>query len=201
MCSALGMTYAAAGRKVLLVDADPAGNGLSRLHRVEQGPGMAAVAQGRTALATAISPLSTDSGALNLLAGRRSPEDTGINGAAPELAVDGMRRLLQAARADHDVIILDLGALVAGKQSAVGAALAERVLLITASGTRRKYFDTAIALLDRLAPERFLIVLNRALPTDPALAHTEPAKDSGLDQLRHRLAQSIQYLKRRPQHE
>ena len=197
MCSALGMTYAAAGRKVLLVDADPAGNGLSRLHAVEQGPGLVAVAQGRTTLAAAVSPLAADGGALHLLAAPHA----GIDGAAPELAVDGMRRLLHAARADHDVIVLDLGALAAGGQSAVGAALAERVLLVTAFGTRRRFFDAAMALLDRLAPERFLVVLNRALPTDPAVAHAEPATDLRPAQPRDWLAQSIRYLKRRPQHE
>ena len=197
MCSALGMTYAAAGRKVLLVDANPAGNGLSRLHAVEQGPGLVAVAQGRTTLAAAVSPLAADGGALHLLAAPHA----GIDGAAPELAVDGMRRLLHAARADHDVIVLDLGALAAGGQSAVGAALAERVLLVTAFGTRRRVFDAAMALLDRLAPERFLVVLNRALPTDPAVAHAEPATDLRPAQPRDWLAQSIRYLKRRPEHE
>ena len=197
MCSALGMTYAAAGRKVLLVDANPAGNGLSRLHAVEQGPGLVAVAQGRTTLAAAVSPLAADGGALHLLAAPHA----GIDGAAPELAVDGMRRLLHAARADHDVIVLDLGALAAGGQSAVGAALAERVLLVTACGTRRRFFDAAMALLDRLAPERFLVVLNRALPTDPAVAHAEPATDLRPAQPRDWLAQSIRYLKRRPEHE
>ena len=197
MCSALGMTYAAAGRKVLLVDANPAGNGLSRLHAVEQGPGLVAVAQGRTTLAAAVSPLAADGGALHLLAAPHA----GIDGAAPELAVDGMRRLLHAARADHDVIVLDLGALAAGGQSAVGAALAERVLLVTAFGTRRRFFDAAMALLDRLAPERFLVVLNRALPTDPAVAHAEPATDLRPAQPRDWLAQSIRYLKRRPEHE
>ena len=112
-----------------------------------------------------------------------------------------MRRLLHAARADHDVIVLDLGALAAGGQSAVGAALAERVLLVTACGTRRRFFDAAMALLDRLAPERFLVVLNRALPTDPAVAQAEPATDLRPAQPRDWLAQSIRYLKRRPQHE
>jgi uncharacterized protein involved in exopolysaccharide biosynthesis/MinD-like ATPase involved in chromosome partitioning or flagellar assembly len=201
MSAALGMTYAAAGRKVLLVDADPAGNGLSRLHAVEQGPGLVAVAQGRTTLAAAVSLLAADGGALHLLAAPRSVGGAGIDGAAPELAVDGMRRLLHAARADHDVIVLDLGALAAGAQSAVGAALAERVLLVTACGTRRQFFDAAMALLDRLAPERFLVVLNRALPTDPAVAHAAPATDSRPAQPHDWLAQSIRYMKRRPEHE
>jgi len=201
MCSALGMTYAAAGRKVLLVDANPAGSGLSRLHAVEQGPGVAAVAQGHTPLAAAVCTLMTDSGTLNLLAGPQSTQRTGIAGTATELAVDGMRRLLHEARSDYDVIVLDLGVLSAGRQSAVGAALAERVLLVTAAGTLRKYFDTAIAMLDRLAPERFLLVLNRALPDDPALAKADPAKESGLEWLHRSLGQFFRYMKRRPQHE
>ena len=162
---------------------------------------MAAVAQGRTPLTSAVCPLASDSGTLNLLGGPASTGRTGINGTATELAVDGMRRLLHEARTDYDVIILDLGVLSAGRQSAIGAALAERVLVITAACTRRKYFDTAIAMLDRLAPERFLVVMNRALPADPALAKADPAKESGLEWLRRSLGQFSRYMKRRPQHE
>jgi uncharacterized protein involved in exopolysaccharide biosynthesis/Mrp family chromosome partitioning ATPase len=200
--SALGAIYAAAGRKVLLVDANPAGNGLSRLHAMERGPGMLAVAQGRATLTEAASPLATDGSALHLLDAPRPLADAGIDDAdAPELAVDGMRRLLQAAREEYDVIVLDLGVLAAGRQSAVGAALAQRVLLVTACGTRRQHFDAALALLDRLAPERFLVLLNRAPPTDPALASAEHETDSRLSRPRDWFAQSIRFLKRRLEHE
>ena len=196
ICAALGMTYAAAGRKVLLIDADPACNGLSRLHGMNDGPGMLAVAHGHTLLADAIRPLSAHAGALHLLAAPRSLAETGIDGATQELAVDSMKRLLNAARTEHDVVVVDLGVLGAGGQSAVGAALAERVLLITGSGTRRHYFDAAIALLDRIAPERFLLVLNRARSTDPAVASSEADKTSLPVRLRGRFAQLIQLLKR-----
>jgi uncharacterized protein involved in exopolysaccharide biosynthesis/MinD-like ATPase involved in chromosome partitioning or flagellar assembly len=201
ICSALGMTYAAAGRKVLLIDADPACNGLSQLHAVTNGPGIVAVAQGEIMLASAVSVLSADGGALHLLAAPRSLAQGGTNSTAPELAVDGMRRLLHAARAEYEVVLVDMGALTAGGQSAVGAALAERALLITGSGTRRQYFTAAMALLDRIAPERFLLVLNRAQSTDPALACAKTEDASHSLRLRERFAQLIQYLKRRPGNE
>jgi uncharacterized protein involved in exopolysaccharide biosynthesis/MinD-like ATPase involved in chromosome partitioning or flagellar assembly len=195
--AALGQTYAAAGRKVLLIDANPAGNGLSQLHAAAAGPGAHAVAEGRVRLDDALRALPAPGGALHLLA---APPATAVgSGSAPaqELAVDGMRRILEAARAGHDVIVLDLGVLVAGHQSAVGAALADKLLLVAASGTSRQQFDGALALLDRLAPERYLALLNRAPAIDPALDGAEQETVALGTKPRRRLADSIRNLKRR----
>jgi len=169
---ALARTYAAAGRSVLMIDADPAGNGLSRRCGIAGAAGAHAVAAGRVALreALAMLPAAEGGGALRLLAAPPTAESTGSPAhAAAELALDSMRRLLDEARKDNDVVVLDLGILAAGRQSAVAAALAERVVLVVGCGARRHQLDAAMALLDRLAPDRFLLLLNRVPPNDPAV--------------------------------
>ena len=54
-----------------------------------------------------------------------------------DIAADEMRELLGSASAEYDVVILDLGHLTAGGQSAVGVALADRTVLVTNSGELR----------------------------------------------------------------
>ena len=70
--------------------------------------------------------------------------------------------------------IIDLGVLASGSQSAVGAALADRTVLITSSGETQKNVDLSLELLGRMAPDRFLITLNRGLPLDPLVTTTNP---------------------------
>ena len=94
-----------------------------------------------------------------------------------ELAVDEMRRLLDAARADNDVVLVDLGVLRAGGQSAVGTALSDRIVLVAACGERKQTISASLELLDRLAPERFLLTLNRAPAPDPLLTPAAAADD------------------------
>jgi hypothetical protein len=86
------------------------------------------------------------------------------------MSLEDMRNLLAIARAEYDLVILDLGKLVAGRQSAIGTALADHSILVAACGNLRRGIGTAKDLLDRLAPSRYLLALNRASSLDPALA-------------------------------
>jgi len=178
LVDALGRHYAAAGRSTLLIDANAADSGLSRLYGATDAPGAAAVARGKVAIGEAVRAATPDDGAPQLLAASPCTSAAGTAQRTPELAVEDMRRLLNAARADHDLIIVDLGVLAAGRQSAVGAAMADRVVLVAASGERKQSIASALDLLERLAPERVLLTLSRALPWDPALESEGPPPDA-----------------------
>jgi uncharacterized protein involved in exopolysaccharide biosynthesis/MinD-like ATPase involved in chromosome partitioning or flagellar assembly len=169
---ALGTIYAAGNRKVLLIDAAPSDRGLSRLDGADDTAELPDVNEGGLA---AIDPTAQDEpgvGVLNLVAAGPAAPDTGQEFGA-ELTVEDMQRLLAGAADSHDVIIVDLGVLAAGRQSAVGAALADRVLLVAAGSEKKRRVTAALNLLERLAPQRFLLMLNRAAVNDPQLACTE----------------------------
>ncbi|MEP1471024.1 MAG: hypothetical protein ABJK25_08645 [Halieaceae bacterium] len=170
MSSALATHYASAGRKVLLVDANPAGRGLCHLYQQTEMPGALAVIQDETGLDDAVRELPVDHGALSLL----SIIPFSKNSAPPlitrQFAVDEMQLLLKKSREQNQIVIVDLGVLTAGRQSAVGAALADRTVLVTRSGEAQKNVDLALDLLGRMAPDRFLIALNRGQLLDPLVS-------------------------------
>ena len=186
---ALGKHYSGAGRKVLLIDADVSKNGLSRLCGVTGVAGAASVARGDIPLAESVCKLDEGNSAMALLPS--SPDDpvpAGTYQASGEMALDEMRELLDAARAEYDMVILDLGLLIAGRQSAVGSALADCTVLVAASGGLRQEITDSQELLDRLASSGYLLVLNRALPLDPMVsgssAGSDPISNGGLERLK-----------------
>jgi MinD-like ATPase involved in chromosome partitioning or flagellar assembly len=96
----------------------------------------------------------------------------------PELSFEEMRRMLQAARDEHDVVLVDLGVLRAGGQAAVGCALSDRVIVVAPCGEGKQRISKTLDLLDRLAPKRLLLALNRMPGADPQLADV-PARKHG----------------------
>jgi hypothetical protein len=90
-----------------------------------------------------------------------------------------MRRTLDAARDEHDIVLVDLGELRAGAQSAIGSALSDRTILVASCGEHRQRINAALDLLDRLAPDRFLMALNRMPAADPLLVSGPIRTDGG----------------------
>ena len=178
MADALARIYAANNRKVLLIDTDLREQGLTRMYQLDQSPGVLEVVSGAIALAKTAQSLPSERGGLQLLPAGDVARVSTSAGYVSELAVDDMHRLLNLARCEHNVVVMDLGVLYAGRQSAVGAALVDRVLIVSASGETKRKLATALHLLDRLAPEKSLLVLNRATRWDPALATSTSAARS-----------------------
>jgi Mrp family chromosome partitioning ATPase/uncharacterized protein involved in exopolysaccharide biosynthesis len=166
LVSALGRHYAAAGRRVLLIDANSAVCGIRRLAMA----GPAAYARDSVTLADAIGRSPVASGSLELLetGSAMSRDQDGRDSA--ELSFEEMRGMLDAAREEHDVVLVDLGVLEAGSQAAVGSALSDRVIVVARGGESKQRINTKLDLLDRLAPKRQLLVLNRMPGHDPQLA-------------------------------
>jgi hypothetical protein len=90
---------------------------------------------------------------------------------SPELSFDEMRSVLDTARDEHDVVLVDLGVLEAGGQAAIGSALSDRIIVVAPCGESKQRINTKLNLLDRLAPARQLLVLNRMPADDPQLAY------------------------------
>jgi hypothetical protein len=69
--------------------------------------------------------------------------------------------------------------LKAGRQSAIGAALSDQVVVVTSAGERQKTLNAACELLDRLVAQRYRLMFNRASTLDPQLADVQgPVADT-----------------------
>ncbi|MEP6389969.1 MAG: hypothetical protein ABJ056_08585 [Halioglobus sp.] len=172
LTSAIADHYAGANRKVLLIDANSANKGLCDLYQQANMPGSATVLHDDKDLSEAVKELPVSEGSLALLSTTTISENTTEIPVRRQLAVDDMQLLLSKARESNDIVIIDLGVLVSGGQSAVGAALADRTVLVTSSGEKRKAVELALDLLGRMAPDRFLMTLNRGLLLDPLVSAT-----------------------------
>jgi Mrp family chromosome partitioning ATPase len=173
--SALGRHFADAGRRVLLVDANPNAGGTGR-------PALATLASAATGSAPPRTDAAEDSGeqdgSIGVLQVHAGALRAQVGAGGPELSFEQMRRILDDARAEHDVVLVDLGVLRAGGQAAVGAALCDRVVTVAAVGESKQRISATLDLLDRLAPARQLLALNRMPAGDPQLASpSAPATD------------------------
>jgi uncharacterized protein involved in exopolysaccharide biosynthesis/cellulose biosynthesis protein BcsQ len=167
---ALGQHYSQAERSVLIIDANPCENGLSQSFEVTTGTNPQAVARGNVTLQEAVHHLPSDGGPIRLLGSTSLAPDGANLQESVGMTVDEIQNLLANARTDYDTIILDLGILSAGSQSAIGAVLADRVVAITACDEQQQTIRSTVDLLSRLAPDRFVLALNRGNPLDPQLA-------------------------------
>jgi len=179
LVSALGRQFAEAGLSVLLIDANPAAHGIGQHAMAGQAP----PDRDAASLADTVESAPTDNGSLGLVVARSEMprEQSGHSG--PELSFEEMRRMLQTARDEHDVVLVDLGVLQAGGQAAVGSALSDRVIVVAPCGESKQRIGKSLDLLDRLAPARLLLALNRMPGADPQLAFVPTAANR--DSTRH----------------
>jgi uncharacterized protein involved in exopolysaccharide biosynthesis/Mrp family chromosome partitioning ATPase len=173
LTSALGRHYAGAGLRVLMIDANPAACATER-----PTAGGVLAEHGSASLQDALNDFPRDTGSLELLAA--NPEEpNALSGLErSELSLEDMQQMLNAARAEHDVVLVDFGVLQAGGQAAVGSALSDRVVVVASSGERKQRISETLDLLERLAPSRQLLALNRMPAVDPRLGSVSVAKSS-----------------------
>ncbi|NQX88387.1 MAG: hypothetical protein HRT77_06960 [Halioglobus sp.] len=170
ICMAMAAHYSSCGRKVLLIDANVANSGLCNRYDIDSLPGIEKVLKKESDLADSVQKLPVSSGSIDLCSiapvmpkKYPSQHERGI-------ALDDLRAIYDAARDHHDVTIVDLGVLDTGTQSALGATLADRILLVARTGNSQKPLLQNIELLSRIAPNRYLLALNHASEDDPGVS-------------------------------
>jgi len=166
LLSALGRHYAGAGLRVLLIDAGPAVHAVARRALASQAP----AAFNAASIADAVEPVASGKGSLEVRAARSETAREQAGAIGPDLSFEEMRRMLQTAREQYDVVLVDLGVLHAGGQAALGSALSDRVIVVAPCGEGKQRIGRTLDLLDRLAPARLLLALNRMPAVDPQLA-------------------------------
>ena len=153
----LGLAFASAGSKTLLIDGDVRRGALHSIFDAPVTPGLVDYLQGRLPIESIVRATSSEN--LYLLP-RGTRRDR-----APELLVsDLMTGLIRAMREKFDVVIIDSPPLVAGIDAyALGAAAGSMLIVLRPSFTDRKLAAAKLQVLDRL-PVRILGAVLNAVP-------------------------------------
>jgi len=147
-----------------MVDVSSGGNGLTTLCNANASLGAIDVARNGKRLEWVVQKIEGSSSNLSLLPAEQLSEIPAL-----ELVINEQRLLLEACREKYDLILLDLGPLAQGRQSAVATSLTDLSILITRAGSSKREIDRARSLLNRLSPAKYMLVLNRASELDPAV--------------------------------
>jgi hypothetical protein len=167
----LANAFAARDLNVLLVEVDPSRTLSSELDLSDQC-GLADIMKSTISLSKAVSRKTTDHGEISVLSAGRTDDDSLVSPLST-ITIRDYRALVDKAATDHDVIIFAVGALSAGKQSALGASVSDHFVLTTSAGDKKRVVTNAMTLLDRVTPDRYFLVMNRASALDPMLEREE----------------------------
>lgn len=151
----LSLSLAQSGTRVVLVDADPHGPGVTRDLGLSGRPGLTDVLAGAATLGQALQP--REDGALTVLPAGSASVDPGTPGVAV-----GLRTVLGTLRTGVDVVVVDAPSLSPVPDATVLAPVADGFLLVTRFGhTSREQLTAAAATLADDGAELLGVVLNR----------------------------------------
>jgi len=150
---ALGMSFAVAGWKTLLIDMDLVGRGLTNELDLPPGPGVSEAIQGGSTPA----PRETRAAGLwAISAGEGDPVE------ARSISHERFQRLLESVRSDFDVVIVDSGPLLGSLEASVAAAHCDQVVLAVSRGQTRQMVAASLGRLEQLGAVCAGLVFNKA---------------------------------------
>jgi hypothetical protein len=167
MASSLANAFAARNVNVLLLDVDSNGAVTDELDWSDES-GLSDILEATISLPQAVRHLPTDHGEISVLSSGKTCSDS-LRSPISTITLRDYRALIDKAAKAYEVIVFALGALSAGKQSALGASVSDQFVLMTSAGDKKRDVTNAMTLLDRVTPDRYFLVMNRASPLDPML--------------------------------
>jgi succinoglycan biosynthesis transport protein ExoP len=155
---ALGLSYAKSGARTLLIDADMIGRGLSSDLGVRTEVGLAAALREGN-LNGAVVPTPYE---------RLSLVPVGLHDerSLPEFTTAAARRLIERARRDYDVILVDTGPILGSLEAACMSAQSDGVIVVVGRGQHRSRLERALERLRSIHARVVGLVFNRASSTD-----------------------------------
>ncbi|MGD9692474.1 MAG: AAA family ATPase [Phycisphaerales bacterium] len=174
MTLSLGMSFAAAGHRTLLIDADFYGRGLSKSLGLRDAAGLMDAVKSANASRPVVRTRFPDVWALP--AGRGDAAD------AQALSRDRLDVLLQECRAEFDVVVIDTGPLLGSIEGNLASALSDGVVLMLARGQDSKILKACLSRLATLGAVCSGLVFNRASKTDFVRSVSHASIRSRLDQ-------------------
>lgn len=155
---ALATSFAAAGQRTCMVDADLIGRGLTRELRMSDRDGFVqAVESGPAegmATSTAVKSLWI------IPAGRAGSIDS------TRLSEQNVRPLIESLRQRFDVVLIDTGPLLGSLEANIVARLSDSVVLAVSRGQGARIVKAALERMKRIGAPCAGIVFNRAAPVD-----------------------------------
>ncbi|MHC4975159.1 MAG: GumC family protein [Planctomycetota bacterium] len=170
----IGTSYAAAGRRVLLIDCDFVGRGLSRALDTQDEDGLAQVGSGDEAVRLT---RSTNVPNLDILpAGQVDHLD------AARLSADQLRPVLETLSSRYDIVLIDTGPLMGSLEAGIVCSICDAVILTVSCGQSMKLVNVAVEKLKRSQANCLGLVFNRASPGDfqHSTSHTSVSAHSML---------------------
>ncbi len=150
---ALGMSYAIAGFRTVMVDADLVGRGLTSQLRMKDRPGLSDAVRAR-GLTNEISPTNvTNLEALPIGSDRVEPE---------QLSQAVIADIIAELREHADVVLIDTGPVLGSLEASLIAPIADAVVLVISRGRRTEMVRAAIKRVELLAGRCIGMVFNRA---------------------------------------
>lgn len=151
----LARSFAMTRRRVLLIDADLVGRGLTRMQDIAPREGSDDPAPSLRQLVVPI-----ENGRIDFLPA--SDSET----ASDSFCRHVLQKLLKAARQEYDVVLLDTGPILGSIEAAAMVPVVDQMLLIVSRGLEARMLKMSTARLRELHARRVGVVFNRATTVD-----------------------------------
>lgn len=155
---ALGMSFAAAGRRTLILDADLIGRGVTHHLKLDGRPGLRELAES-TPLSQCAHPTQVN----NLFA---TPTGATEGFEPKNLSRDCVANLLNEMRLEYDVVVVDTGPILGSLEGNLVSSLSESTILLVTRGQRSKLVQAAMERIAIIGGSCAGTVFNRALAED-----------------------------------
>lgn len=155
---ALGLSYAACGTRTLLVDCDLVGGGLTSRMNVHATEGVLEAITDRSLLPYV---RTTDIADVSIL-----PVGAARGHHASTLSPGALRRLINEAKQNFEVILIDTGPILGSIEASLVCAAADGVVLTVARGQQRPMVEKALGHLAAIGARLAGVVFNRAQAAD-----------------------------------
>ncbi len=155
---ALGMSFAAAGQRTLIVDSDLIGRGITKQLRLSDRPGMREMLDNEP-----IDECVHATPVANLFA---MPTGS-VKGFEPKnLSRDRATQAIAKLRELYDVVLIDTGPIMGSLEGNLVCALSDATILVVTRGQRSKFVQAALARINNIGGQCAGTVFNRAAADD-----------------------------------
>jgi Mrp family chromosome partitioning ATPase len=155
----LAASFASAGRRVLAIDLDFVGRGLTRATDLEEAPGVAQHLATASPIDGLLSRVDDHPFAV-LPAGQPGPDF------AASLDTARIRAILAAQRGQFDVIIIDTGPILGSLEAGAVVGATDACLMVVGRGQKSALVQAALARITALGGKSLGLVFNRASSMD-----------------------------------
>ena len=155
---ALGMSFAAAGQKTLILDADLVGRGVTKQLKLDGVDGVRELMESGS-IHTSVHPTPV----ANLMA---MPTGSTEGFEPKNMSREKIARIITQLRGEYEIVLIDTGPLMGSLEGNLVCALSDATVLVVTRGQRSKLVQASLARLYNIGGRCAGTVFNRALAAD-----------------------------------